>query len=712
MKHRIRCLLSVGALVVAGLWPVNAARAQVIGLSREVYTGIPGNDLVALTSAPVFPDRPTSRNVLTVSFETGQNVADNYGQRIRGFLNAPQTGEYVFWIASDDQSALYLSTSEDPALKREIASVSGATSFRGWFSEPGQQSAPVRLEAGRLYYIEALMKEGGGSDHLSVRWLLPLGGIEGPIPAANFLPVGTPLYPPRVTRQPASLSVTEGESASFRVEVSNADPVTFQWQRNNTPIAGANSATFTLPRVSLADDGARFRCTLTNPLGFALSEEAVLTVLADRTPPALASVFNTSATNIVVRFTERVATNSAWRAANYVLDGGAQVTAVGPGGDEATVVLSTSTLTVGNVYALMVTGVTDRAATPNPVAANTRADFTVLGFSPVDIGQAPVPGVVRPVPGGVDITVVGSGAGGTNDQVHFSQQTRTGDFDVEVRLESLQLSTLFAQAGLMVRQSLSPDSPFAAALATPSLAGSFFTWRGQTGAVAEIRGSWPVNYPETWLRLRRQGTNFTGFGSFDGASWTRLGSAGIGMSNTVYLGLAGSSRATNVSTVAGFRDFREHADTASAGFFPELAEPLGPSSRRTGLVLSEIMYHPAARTDGRRLEFVELFNADSVFVDLSGFRLAGDVGYTFPEGTLLPAGAFLVVAQAPSDLGAVAGGTDALGPWSGGLPREGGTVRLWNRSGAVLLEVTYGDAAPWPVAADGAGHSLVLARPS
>jgi len=690
------------------------ARAQAPGLSREYYANIPGNDVVALTRTPAFPDRPTFRDILTVAFETPQNQGGNFGERIRGFLSAPQTGDYVFWIASDDHSVLFLSSNEDPALKREIASVSGATSFRGWFSQPSQQSAPVRLEAGRLYYIEALTKEGGGSDHFSTRWALPLGGTEEPIPAVNFLPASTPLGPPRLTRQPASLTVTEGGSATFRVEASNTDPVTFQWQRNNVPISGANGATLVLPRVSVGDHGARYRCTLINPLGFVLSDEAVLSVLPDQTPPRLDRIFNTSVSNVVVRFTEPVGTNSAWRLANYAMDAGVKLLTAGPGADASTVVLTTTPLTVGLVYALTVSGVADLAATPNTVAPDTRAMFTALGFAPMDIGRPPSPGLVEPVPGGLNITVVGAGVGGTNDQFHLSHQQRTGDFDVEVRLESLQLGNLFAQAGLMARQSLSEDSPFAAVLATPSLAGSFFSWRGQTGAVARMQGSSPVNYPQTWLRLRRQGTNFTGFASVDGAAWTRLGSAGIALSNSVYLGLVASSRATHATVVAAFRDFADHADTASAGFLPEALEPLGPSSRRTGLVLSEIMYHPEARTDGRRLEFVEVFNSDSVFADLGGFRLAGDIDYTFPERTVLQAGAFLVVAQAPAHLGAALAGAGAgiLGPWSGGLPREGGSVQLRNRSGAVLLEVTYGDAAPWPVAADGAGHSMVLARPS
>lgn len=141
-------------------------------------------------------------------------------------------------------------------------------------------------------------------------------------------------------------------------------------------------------------------------------------------------------------------------------------------------------------------------------------------------------------------------------------------------------------------------------------------------------------------------------------------------------------------------------------------EPLGPSSRRTGVVLSEIMYHPAARADGRNLEFVELHNTNPFFEDLSGWRISGGYDYTFPAGTLLPGNGFLVVAPEPADLRAVYGLTNVLGAFAGALGNGAGTVRLLKQSGAVVLEVNYRDRPPWPVAADGAGPSLVLARPS
>ncbi|MEN9676525.1 MAG: hypothetical protein RIS76_2421, partial [Verrucomicrobiota bacterium] len=59
-----------------------------------------------------------------------------------------------------------------------------------------------------------------------------------------------------------------------------------------------------------------------------------------------------------------------------------------------------------------------------------------------------------------------------------------------------------------------------------------------------------------------------------------------------------------------------------------IAESPGPSSRRTGWVISEIHYHPADRTDGRNLEFVELQNTEVFPEDLGGFRLEGELNVT------------------------------------------------------------------------------------
>src|SRR6266849_10648543 len=132
----------------------------------------------------------------------------------------------------------------------------------------------------------------------------------------------------------------------------------------------------------------------------------------------------------------------------------------------------------------------------------------------------------------------------------------------------------------------------------------------------------------------------------------------------------------------------------------------------TGLAFTEIMYHPPPRADGKNLEFIELFNSQPYFEDLSGFRISGDVDYTFPPGAILPGGGFLVIAKSPADLQSVYGISNVIGPYTNSLSNKSGTLRLRNRAGAVLLEVTFDSQPPWPITADGVGHSLVLARPS
>jgi hypothetical protein len=124
------------------------------------------------------------------------------------------------------------------------------------------------------------------------------------------------------------------------------------------------------------------------------------------------------------------------------------------------------------------------------------------------------------------------------------------------------------------------------------------------------------------------------------------------------------------------------------------------------------MYNPRSSWEGtNNLEFIELWNSGLITEDLTGHKLTGEIDYAFPANTKLAPGQFLVVAKDPAAAQSFYGGT-FLGPYTGKLANGGGTVRLRNELGGILLEVEYDTKAPWPVAADGCGHSLVLSRPS
>ena len=98
-----------------------------------------------------------------------------------------------------------------------------------------------------------------------------------------------------------------------------------------------------------------------------------------------------------------------------------------------------------------------------------------------------------------------------------------------------------------------------------------------------------------------------------------------------------------------------------AGALSVRADAPGPSSRRTGWVISEVQYPPASRPDGRNLEFVEIQNAGLVAEDLGGHRLEGELAFEFPRPTPVPAGGYVVVAPAPRDVEAVYGLTGVMG---------------------------------------------------
>ncbi|MBN2641454.1 MAG: hypothetical protein JXR78_07370 [Victivallales bacterium] len=123
------------------------------------------------------------------------NFADKYGQRVFGFLIPEKSGEYIFWVAADDSAELMLSTDENPANAKRIAHTSTWTSPRQWTKKPSQKSAPVKLEAGKKYYIEAIMIEGGGGDNLAVAWAEKADDAKPQVIDGKFLstaPKGTP----------------------------------------------------------------------------------------------------------------------------------------------------------------------------------------------------------------------------------------------------------------------------------------------------------------------------------------------------------------------------------------------------------------------------------------------------------------------------------------------------------------------------------------
>lgn len=521
-----------------------------------------------------------------------------------------------------------------------------------------------------------------------------------------------------VLTQPQSQSVVELSPVTFTVSYAGTPPVSVQWLRNNVPIAGATNDTYTIASVALTNNGSSYRAALTNTYNSVtagvLSSNAVLTVVADTNAPVLVRAASLFPSEVLVTFSEGVSAVTGTNLANYTLThaGGALgVTAARFGGTTAEIVLTTAPQVLGTQYTLTVNNVRDRAAAANLIAANSQTNFIATAFVGVDIGAPASGGVLAPVIGGVNLTASGSGVSGTSDQFSLAYRSYTNDFDLEVRLAGLTFASAWTRAGLMARDGLATNALFAASFATPGPAGCHFESRATVGGSAVMAGQFPVNYPDTWLRLRRVGNAFSGFASLDGQSWEFLGAATLTMSNVVQVGLAVTAGNSTGSATAQFRDYATGSGNTLTNA-PLPFEPLGPCSRRTPLVISEIMFNPPDAWGGtNNLEYIELWNSGLVTEDLTGHKLSGDISFQFPDGTKLAPGQFLVVAKDPAaaqNFYGIAG----LGPYTNKLSNGGGTLRLRNELGGILLEIDYDTKAPWPVAPDGTGHSLVLSRPS
>jgi hypothetical protein len=141
---------------------------------REWWNDEPGDYIYNMTDDdPNYPDSPNGRQLIT-KLEGPTNWADNYGERIRGYLNPVTSGHYSLWIASSTESELVLCLDTNPTnigwWSYVIEDSSGYPDPYQWDKFSTQRITDAWLEAGYKYYIEVRHKAGVGDDYLAVAW--------------------------------------------------------------------------------------------------------------------------------------------------------------------------------------------------------------------------------------------------------------------------------------------------------------------------------------------------------------------------------------------------------------------------------------------------------------------------------------------------------------------------------------------------------------
>lgn len=174
--------IAVGTQVTIQTWKVASGF-----VTFDVYDTGGGNDVAILTSHPSFPDNPQVTYYLP-GFDTRKvfptNSREGYGGRLTGVFIPPTSGNWIFYLSSDDSSELYFNPNgKEPSGK---ALLTAETACCNGFAS--HASAPQTLIAGEQYYIEALYKEGGGGDYCQVAAKLDTDPTDpntlSPIPAS------------------------------------------------------------------------------------------------------------------------------------------------------------------------------------------------------------------------------------------------------------------------------------------------------------------------------------------------------------------------------------------------------------------------------------------------------------------------------------------------------------------------------------------------
>ncbi|XP_032227933.2 uncharacterized protein LOC5503808 [Nematostella vectensis] len=179
-------------LVFLGRCPVvvSASFKEVMGCVSKEYRGvrqeiwknlIVEGTLSGLESDFRYPHHPDTVEFRPIFDDPGKREW-YYGQRLTTYFVAPETGNYVFYLSCDDQCKLSISTDHHVNNMRTVAWVKDWTNYRRWKTYPSQQiSEEIPLTGGSFYFLQVIMVQVQGLDHVSVGAEFPDGTIMLPL---------------------------------------------------------------------------------------------------------------------------------------------------------------------------------------------------------------------------------------------------------------------------------------------------------------------------------------------------------------------------------------------------------------------------------------------------------------------------------------------------------------------------------------------------
>jgi hypothetical protein len=524
---------------------------------RQIWENITptGTALTLLYNWPLFPDYPTSSDQRT-SYDSPDHNPDlvQYGGRMHGWLYPPFSGDYTFYLASDDNGQLLLSTDDDQANAVQIASVTPYTGYQVWITYPAQKSAPITLDADKRYYISALWKQGTGGDHCSVGWTIPGSTNITVIPGIYLAPyMQYWAYSPKPADNAAD--VEQKPTLIWKPGI-KALKHNVYFGNDQTAVANANTSTAGIYKGQF--DVNEYPLPTNLNLGqtyyWRIDEVNGLEVWTGK-------VWNFSVANyLIVDDFERYTNTSPdiiWQ--TWVAGGGGKVGYNDPNYAQTYIYhggAQSMPLDYGNLNPPNYSEASRTFTAPQ--------DWTVQGVKALSLWTRgyplPVGSFVQAPAGTYTMTASGTDIWNVpdirhpstfHDEFHYAYTQVSSNCIIIAKVESVSNTNAWAKAGVMVRDSLDANSPHAMMCMTPG-SGAAFQYRLAAGGASTNGGQDPNVDAPYWVAIERQGDLFYGAYSPDGLSWTTLGQMTITMTDPVYIGLSLTSHNATATCTAVF----------------------------------------------------------------------------------------------------------------------------------------------------------------
>ena len=344
-------------------------------------TGLPSG--LSINSATgVVAGTPATAGTYTLAASAGNALGTGASTAITLTVANPVSGgggltAPLILVAPQPQSSTVGSTAQF-----SVTAVGSGTLNDQW----SLNNAPIAGANASTLSVAAVAGTDAGSYTVTVT-----NSVGATVSAPVSLTILSLVVPPSITSQPAKISATAGSSASFTVVASGTGTLAYQWMVNGAPIAGATTATLTLPNVQLTDAGT-YSAVASSAYGSATSAGAVLTVSAGATAPIFQ--YQPNSTSVTVGGTASFSVGMVG-SPPITYQWSKNGTAI-PGATLSSLTFVTAKAADAGSFSVAIT---------NP-AGKVASSSATLGVSPVGGPPVPVSIVLQPVP--VSTTVGGA----------------------------------------------------------------------------------------------------------------------------------------------------------------------------------------------------------------------------------------------------------------------------------------------------------------